>query len=198
MSLTTFAALLVFSFVSSVTPGPNNIMLFASGVNFGFRATVPHWIGVSFGFGILLAAVGAGVGGVLAIYPQVFVGMKIVGAAYMLWLAWRIANAGPPETGEVGARPMTFLQAVAFQWVNIKAWIMAVVAMSAYTGEGNYAINVGIVVATFALLNLPTIALWIVSGMAIRRFLQNPRALRAFNLTMALALVASLWPMLKA
>ena len=126
MTLATFLALLVFSFVSSVTPGPNNIMLFASGVNFGLRRTWPHAFGISAGFGVLLVAVGAGVGLVLTTLPQLFMVLKLLGGAYMLYLAWRIANSGPVEEGHSEARPMTFLEAAAFQWVNPKAWVMAV------------------------------------------------------------------------
>ena len=197
MSMATYLALLLFSFVSSVTPGPNNIMLFTSGVNFGLRRSVPHMLGISIGFGILLAAVGAGVGVILEQVPQIYLGLKIVGGAYMLYLAWRIANSGPPESGRSAARPMTFWEAVAFQWVNPKAWVMAVVAMAAYTSEGSYAVNVAIIVLTFSLVNLPTISVWAIFGVAMRRFLSDPTMLRIFNLTMAAALVLSLWPMLK-
>lgn len=196
MSLSTYAALLLFTFVSSVTPGPNNIMLFASGVNFGLRRTLPHMLGVSIGFAILLAAVGAGLGGVLQRFPQAYTGLKIVGGVYMIYLAWRIATSAPPSTAPSAGRPIRFLEAVAFQWFNPKAWVMAVVAMAAYTSEGSYALNVALVVFTFCVVNFPTIALWAVFGMAMRQFLSNPATLRVFNITMALALLASLWPML--
>ncbi len=196
MTATTYLALLVFSFVSSVTPGPNNIMLFASGVNFGLRRTIPHMLGISIGFGILLAAVGAGVGALLEQVPEAFLALKIVGGLYMIYLAWRIANAGAPKTGDATARPIRFLEAAAFQWVNPKAWVMAVVAMATYTSEGDYATNVAIVVLTFSVVNFPTVSVWAVFGMAMRKWLSNPRVLRAFNVTMALALVLSLWPML--
>ena len=197
MSLSTYFALLIFSFVSSVTPGPNNIMLFASGVNFGLRRSVPHMLGISFGFGVLLTAVGAGLGAVLDRLPLVFLLIKVLGGVYMIYLAWRIARSGPPESGAASARPMRFIEAAGFQWVNPKAWVMAAVAMAAYTTEGSYALNVAIVVATFSLVNLPTISVWAVFGLAMRRALTNPKVLRAFNITMAVALVLSLWPMLR-
>lgn len=197
MSAATYLALLVYSFVSSVTPGPNNIMLFTSGVNFGLRRTIPHMLGISIGFGVLLAAVGTGVGALLAAYPATYLGLKIVGGSYMLYLAWRIATAGPPSGTSAGAKPMTFMEAALFQWANPKAWVMAVVAMATYTGEGAYMTNVAIIVFTFSVVNFPTISVWAIFGMAMRRWLSHPRVLRAFNVVMALALVLSLWPMLR-
>lgn len=196
MSLTTFFALLVFSFVSSITPGPNNIMLFASGVNFGMWRTMPHALGISFGFGVLLAAVGAGVGVILTNIPILFLAIKVAGGIYMLFLAWKIANSGKVEVKEGAAKPMTFLQAALFQWVNPKAWVMATVAMSTYTGEGNYVLNVGIVVFSFVVLNFPSVTVWAGFGTMMRNFLEDPVKLKAFNYVMAIALVLSLWPML--
>ncbi len=198
MTLATFSALLVFSFVSSVTPGPNNIMLFSSGVNFGMWRTWPHAFGIAFGFGLLLAAVGFGLGVLLTTYPQAFLAIKVAGGLYMLYLAWRIFRSGPVEVKEGTARPMTFLEAAAFQWVNAKAWVMAMVAMSAYTSEGDYTTNVLIVVFAFCLVNFPSVSVWAGFGTFMRRFLRDPAKLRAFNTVMALALVVSLWPLLAA
>jgi threonine/homoserine/homoserine lactone efflux protein len=197
MTLATFSALLIFSFVSSVTPGPNNIMLFSSGVNFGLRRTVPHMFGIAFGFGILLGAVGAGLGVILKQYPPIFVAIKVVGGAYMLWLAWKIYNSGPVEIKSGEARPMTFLAAALFQWVNPKAWVMAATAMATYTTEGNYALNVLIVVFAFCFVNFPSVSIWAGFGTAMRDLLKDPKKLKLFNAIMALALVVSLWPMLR-
>ncbi|MEM1039005.1 MAG: LysE family translocator [Pseudomonadota bacterium] len=196
MSLSTFAALLLFSFVSSVTPGPNNLMLFASGVNFGLRRTVPHMFGIAIGFGVLLGCVGAGLGAVFALYPPVFTAIKFVGAAYMIWLAWRIFNSGPAQVAEGTARPMTFMEAALFQWVNPKAWMMATYAMAVYTSEGSYAVSVAIVVFAFVVVNFPSVSIWAIFGMSMRRLLQKPVILRVFNTVMALSLLLSLWPML--
>lgn len=195
MSAPTFFALLVFSFVSSITPGPNNIMLFASGLNFGFWCTMPHALGIAFGFGVLLGAVGLGLGVVLETIPTLFLALKICGGLYMVYLAWRIANSGPVEVDQGKARPMSFLEAALFQWVNPKAWVMATVAMATYTAEGVYALNVLIVIFAFVVINFPSVTIWAGFGMAMRRWLNNPRVLRAFNWTMAAALVLSLWPM---
>ena len=173
-------------------------MLFASGVNFGFRRTIPHALGISFGFAVLLTAVGVGLGVLLERFPIVFLLLKVAGGLYMLYLAWRIASSGPVEGAQGSGRPMSFLEAALFQWVNPKAWVMAVVAMATYTQEGNYILNVAIVVFAFAFLNLPSVTVWAAFGVALRSFLQDPLRLRIFNYLMAFALVASLWPMLKA
>lgn len=171
-------------------------MLFASGVNFGMWRTMPHALGISFGFGVLLAAVGAGVGVILTNIPILFLAIKVAGGIYMLFLAWKIANSGKVEVKEGAAQPMTFPQAALFQWVNPKAWVMATVAMSTYTGEGNYVLNVGIVVFSFVVLNFPSVTVWAGFGTMMRNFLEDPVKLKAFNYVMAIALVLSLWPML--
>lgn len=196
MSLTTFFALLIFSFVTSITPGPNNVMLFASGVNFGLSRTWPHAIGISVGFSTLLLAVGAGLGVMLQLYPSTFTAIKIAGGAYMLWLAWRISQSGPVEMKGSNAKPLTVFEASLFQWVNPKAWFMAMVAMSTYTAEGNYLLNVVIVTFAFCVINFPSITIWAGFGTLMRKFLQDPVILKVFNYIMALLLVISLWPML--
>ncbi len=195
MSLSTFAALLLFSFVSSVTPGPNNIMLFASGLNFGMRRTWPHAIGISIGFGVLLVAVGFGLGVVIERLPLIFTLIKVLGGLYMLLLAWRIANSGPVEAEEGESRPLTILEAAAFQWVNPKAWVMATVAMSVYTTQGNYFVNVLLVVFAFVVINFPSVTIWAAFGTYMKKFLKDPVKLKFFNFTMAGLLVLSLWPM---
>ncbi|MEL6751730.1 MAG: LysE family translocator, partial [Pseudomonadota bacterium] len=181
MNTTVVAALCVFSFVSSITPGPNNVMLFASGVNFGFRRTIPHMFGISIGFGVMLAAVGAGIGALVTQVPGVLLAIKIVGGLYMLWLAWKIANSGPVAQAEGTASPMTFMQAALFQWVNPKAWMMATFAMATYTASGNYWVNVAIISSVFAAINLPAVGVWAGFGQALREVLKDPFWLRVFN-----------------
>ncbi len=197
MPLDVFLALLSFSFVSSMTPGPNNFMLFASGVNFGFRRTIPHMFGIAFGFGVLLACVGFGLGQVLERFPGMFLAIKILGAIYMIYLAWRIATSGPLQQKAGGAHPMSFLAAALFQWVNPKAWVMAVVAMATYTAQGDFTTNVLIVVFAFCFVNFPSVSVWAGFGTGMQRFLSNPTVLTWFNRFMALALIISLWPMLR-
>lgn len=193
MTYDLFLALLGFAFVTSVTPGPNNMMLLTSGVNFGFRRTVPHMLGISIGHALMVFLVGLGLAGVFTAWPLALTVLKVASVAYMLWLAWKIAHAGAPGEGRVKPQPMTFLQAAAFQWVNPKAWAMALGAVSAYVVEPSvwaYAAVAG----GFALVNLPSVSVWAGAGQAVRRWLEGPGRLRAFNWTMAGLLVLSLWP----
>lgn len=193
-----FLALLVFAFVTSITPGPNNFMLLASGVNFGFRRTIPHMLGIGAGFLTLLLGVGLGLGAALLAYPVLHLGLKLAGGAYLLYLAWRIATTRTMGQGEGSvARPMRFIEAAAFQWVNPKAWVMAVTAMAVYTDPAAPFLSVVVVAVAFALVNLPSVSTWAGFGTALRGFLSDPVRLRWFNIAMGLALAASLWPMLR-
>ncbi len=188
-------ALAAFALVSSITPGPNNTMLLASGVNFGLLRTVPHLLGVSLGFAFMVGLVGLGLGSVFTALPWTWNVLRVGATAYLVWLAWKLATAGGVQDREV-ARPMTFLRAAAFQWVNPKAWVMAVGACSAYVLHPNIWLNALAMALVFAVVNLPSVATWAVFGAALRRWLANPRVLRVFNIVMALLLLASLWPIL--
>lgn len=192
-------ALAGFSLVSSITPGPNNLMLLASGVNYGFVRTIPHMLGIGAGFAMLLLAVGFGLGQLLVHAPLAYTTLKFAGGAYLLYLAWRIAVSGPVEAGQGAGsgRPMLFVEAAAFQWVNPKAWVMAVTAMTLYTNADNHTFSVLIVVAVFTIINVPCVSVWCGMGTGLRGFLSDVKRLRIFNVTMALLLVASLWPMLR-
>ncbi|WP_018234511.1 LysE family translocator [Ensifer sp. BR816] len=193
----TLLALFLFAFTTSITPGPNNMMLFASGVNFGFARTIPHMLGIGGGFFVLLIAVGLGLGALLHSMPLLYTAMKFAGGAYLVWIAWKIGSSRSLGEGKAGAAPMTFLQAAAFQWVNPKAWVMAVSAMATYTSSGNYLVSVLIVGLVFALVNVPSVSTWAGFGSALRQWLSEPVRLKWFNITMAVLLVVSLWPMLK-
>lgn len=198
MSAETFLALLVYSFVTSITPGPNNLMLLASGVNFGFTRTIPHMLGIGVGFLLLLIAVGFGLGTVLTAFPAFHTGLKIAGGAYLLYLAWRVAmSRSMGKAGDAAARPMTFLEAVAFQWVNPKAWVMALTAMAVYTDPKAPFLSVFLIAAAFAAVNLPSVSTWAGFGTALRGFLSDPTRLKWFNIAMGLLLAATLWPMLR-
>jgi threonine/homoserine/homoserine lactone efflux protein len=191
-----FLALLLFAFVSSITPGPNNLMLLASGVNFGFVRTIPHMLGIGIGFLILLLAVGFGLGALLTAYPPIHTALKVTGGAYMLYLAWKIGTSRTMgKAGRTGANPMTFLQAAAFQWVNVKAWVMAATAMSLYTSAERPFLTVVLVAVAFALVNVPSVATWAGFGTAMRGFLADPVRLKWFNIVMGLALALSIVPM---
>ncbi|HWD13040.1 LysE family translocator [Pseudochrobactrum sp. sp1633] len=198
LSYDIFMALVVFAFVTSITPGPNNLMLLASGVNFGFRRTIPHMLGIGMGFLLLLLGVGYGLGAVLETAPVLYVGLKFAGGAYMLYLAYKIATStSVGKVDDPAAQPMSFMQAVLFQWVNPKAWVMAVTAMASYTVHDAYALSVLLIGVVFAVINVPSVSSWAAFGSLLRQWLEDPVRLKWFNLTMALLLVVSLWPMLK-
>lgn len=188
------AALAGFALVSSVTPGPNNLMLLTSGTNFGFIRSVPHLMGVTLGFVFLIVCVGAGLIKIFDTVPGAHLLLKTASVIYLLWLAWKIASAPPPGDAELSAVPMTFVQASLFQWVNPKAWTMALGAISAYVPLEQPVLGVAVVAAVFGLINLPSCGLWLAMGMQFRRFMTDPVKLRAFNLTAAALLVASLYP----
>ena len=197
MSYDVFLALLVYAFVTSITPGPNNFMLLASGVNFGFARTIPHMLGIGIGFLVLLLAVGLGLGAVLTAFPALHTALKIAGGAYLLYLAWKIAMSRTMGgKGEAGAKPMRFIDAAAFQWVNPKAWVMAITAMAVYTNPERPFLLVVLVSVAFAVVNLPSVSTWAGFGTALRGFLSDPVRLKWFNIAMGLLLVATLWPML--
>lgn len=198
LSYDIFMALVVFAFVTSITPGPNNLMLLASGVNFGFRRTIPHMLGIGVGFLSLLLGVGYGLGAVLEMAPYLYLALKFAGGAYMLYLAYKIATS--TSVGQVtdsAAKPMSFMQALLFQWVNPKAWVMAVTAMASYTVHDAYTLSVLVIGLVFAIINVPSVSSWAAFGSLLRQWLEDPVRLKWFNLTMALLLVASLWPMLR-
>ncbi len=190
-------ALIGFALASSITPGPNNLMLMASGANYGLRRTVPHMLGISLGHAFMVAMVGIVLLQVFETYPILNTVLKVASATYMIWLAWKIANAVPPEAKGVTGKPFTFLQAAAFQWVNPKAWFMAITAISAYAPQDQGIVMGSLIVAViFSAVNLPSIFVWAWMGVQVRRWLGSARRLRIFNVSMAVLLVVSLYPML--
>jgi threonine/homoserine/homoserine lactone efflux protein len=197
MTIEIFLTLLVFAFVTSITPGPNNLMLLASGVNFGFKRSIPHTLGIGSGFFSLLLGVGLGLGALIQTFPLLYTILKVAGGAYLAYLAYKIAISRSLSEVDGKARPMTFLEAAAFQWVNPKAWVMAVTAMATYTSPDAYFATVLIVSIAFALVNIPSVSSWAAFGQMMRGWLTDPVRLKWFNISMAILLVASLWPMLK-
>jgi len=195
MLLDFLPALAGFALATSITPGPNNLMLMASGANFGLRRTVPHMLGVALGFVFMAILVGVGLAGLFQTYPQAVTALEIVSVLYMLWLAWKIAHAAPPTERATAGTPMTFLQAVAFQWVNPKAWAMALTAVTVYAPDRSLW-SVVLVSVIFGVINLPSVGLWVIVGQQMRRLLTNRRRLVLFNRTMAGLLVLSLAPVL--
>jgi len=186
-------ALAVFALVSSITPGPNNLMLMASGAIFGFRRSIPHMLGIGVGFCVMVLLVGAGLVQVFDAYPVSHRSLKTVSVMYLLFLAWKIANAAPVQTAQGKGTPMTFLQAAAFQWVNPKAWSMALTAVTVYTADTTLP-AIALVALVFGAINLPSVSAWTLLGQQMARLLTNATRLRAFNRSMAVLLVASLYP----
>jgi len=188
--------LAMFSFVSSVTPGPNNVMLTASGATFGYRRTVPHMLGITLGVVVMVLLVGAGLGAVFERLPVIYTVLKYLGAAYLVWLAWKIAGSGGIDGGNAGARPFGFWQAAAFQWVNPKAWIMAIGVIATYTPREDFFINLVLAALVLGIVNYPSVSVWTLFGSAVGRALRSPQALRRFNWGMAALLLLSLYPVL--
>ncbi len=195
MTYEILTALATFAFVSSITPGPNNLMLMASGANFGFLRSIPHMLGIAIGFTVMVVLVGIGLVQIFDAYPISHTILKVISVAYLTWLAWKIATASAPKTGDIKGTPMTFVQAALFQWVNPKAWAMALTAVTVYSPDQSLR-AIALVALVFGLINLPSVSTWTLLGQQIRRILTNPARLRLFNVTMAILLMASLYPVL--
>jgi threonine/homoserine/homoserine lactone efflux protein len=192
-----FWALVGFAFVSSATPGPNNLMLMASGTNFGFARTIPHMVGVTLGFVAMVILVGLGLAKLFEAFPVLHLILKVGSVGYLVYLAWKIATASAPKEGVLSSvKPMTFLQAALFQWINPKAWTMALGAVSVYVPPSNPIIGLLLVAAVFGAVNLPIVSGWAAMGAKLRLFLRDPLRLRVFNITAALLLLASLYPVI--
>lgn len=186
---------MLFALVTTITPGPNNTMLLASGVNFGFRRTVPHILGISLGVAVLMLCVGFGVGALLYRVPGLYTALEAASVAYLLYLAWKIGTAGDVKMRKGGGRPMRFHEAIAFQWINPKAWMMVMTAATTIRLSANFGENTVLMAGLFYVIGLPCICLWAAFGTGVRRFLSSPLRLRAFNVAMALALIASMYPL---
>jgi threonine/homoserine/homoserine lactone efflux protein len=197
MTFEHFIALQLFAAIAAYTPGPNNTLLMASGVNFGFRRSLPLVFGVAFGFPLMIGLIGLGLGRVFETYATLYIALKYAGAAYMLFLAWKIATSQPSGSGATtDAKPLSFLQMALFQWINPKGWIMAITALSAYTSASSYYTGVAVVVATFVLMGLTSAIAWALFGAGLKQVMSDPRYFRIINIGLAALLVASLVPML--
>jgi threonine/homoserine/homoserine lactone efflux protein len=196
MNLEALIALALFALVSSITPGPNNLMLMSSGANFGYKKTIPHMLGVSLGFAFMLLLVGIGLVQLFNQYPVSYDILKVVSVAYLLYLAFKIAtSASVKDSNDDKNKPFTFLEAAAFQWVNPKAWIMALTSISVYSPSQDIE-SIAIVALLFALVNLPSVSCWTLLGLELRVILSSNARLRVFNYIMPGLLVLSLYPVL--
>ena len=190
MSFEILTALALFALVSSITPGPNNLMLMSSGANFGFKRTTPHLLGVTFGFILMLVLVGLGIMHLFDLFPPSYLIVKVFCIVYLLYLAFKIATSNAQQKASSESKPFTFIQAALFQWVNPKAWAMALSAVSLYAPDKNLT-SVLIVSLVFGLINLPCVSSWTLLGEKLQHWLASPKRLKAFNYLMAILLIAS-------
>jgi threonine/homoserine/homoserine lactone efflux protein len=195
MSQQLLIAFVVFAAVMCFTPGPNNVMLLASGLNYGLRRTLPHVAGVTIGFAFMIAVVGVGFGAVFTTYPVLQTILKYAGAAYLIYLAYAIATAAPPDP-EQGSnrRPMTFIGAALFQWVNVKGWVMVIGTVTAYAAIASYPWNIILQTLLTLLMGLLSTVTWTLFGTSLQSLVKSPGMIRAFNIAMAVLLLASLIP----
>ncbi|OUX24778.1 MAG: lysine transporter LysE [Euryarchaeota archaeon TMED255] len=195
MDTSLLPGLLMFALVSSITPGPNNLMLMASGVNFGLRATIPHLLGVVIGHALMTIALGMGISSLLNSIPQAHLALKILGVTYVLFLAWKIFNVNSGEQTENTTKgtPFSFSQAIAFQWINPKGWTLTLTALTLYSVVSSIE-SILLVALAFASINLPCVTVWTLAGIKLRNLLKNPKYLKLFNLIMASLLIISVLP----
>jgi len=190
-----FLALLVFTAVMAFTPGPNNIMLAASGVNFGFERSIPHMLGVTVGFAGLVISCAAGLGLAFAAFPVLQIALKVAGALYLLWLAYKVATAQPADDEPSSAQPLTFWQALLFQWVNPKGWVAALSGIALFVRPSHQYLDFAVVLAVFTGCTAGSVVTWAGFGVALRGLLGRPLYARIFNAAMGVLLVASIVPM---
>ena len=191
MSFTVFLSFVLYSFVTSVTPGPNNIMLAASGVNFGFKRSIPHILGIGCGFGFMVAVVGLGIGSILSSNVVLYECLKIIGIVYLLYLAYKIYRSSGMDTDVQKAKPLTFMQAAMFQWVNPKAWVMALGAVTTYLAADSAIHWYLILGLTYGLVGIPSTGVWALIGEKLQSVIHDAKRLKLFNTTMAMLLIVS-------
>ncbi|MEF1309973.1 LysE family translocator [Vibrio mytili] len=187
-------ALALFAFVSTFTPGPNNIMLMTSGANVGFKRTIPHMLGITFGFGVMLILVGIGLMSLFHAYPFSHTILKVLSLSYLLSLTYKIATSSNADIKH-DFRPMSFIGAVAFQWVNPKGWSMALTAITVYSSGGMW-IELAVIAGVFCIANIPSVTFWTAAGMQLQRWLTTPKRTKGFNYGMAALLLLSTFPMI--
>lgn len=189
-------SLMAFTFVTTITPGPNNIMLLASGINHGVRRSLPHYIGVCFGFLFLVVCVGIGLGALFKQSPLLHQTLQLVGAVYLVYFAWKIASTKSASSSMEIQRPITFIQAFLFQWVNPKAWIIAIGAIATFTVQSRIAASIAAIAVMYLVMGLLTMGLWMTLGASLQKILSTGKRRRIFNLFMAILLLLSIAPIL--
>jgi threonine/homoserine/homoserine lactone efflux protein len=187
-----FFPIFLFCISSMVTPGPNNIMIMSSGLNFGIKHSLPHYLGICFGFPMMVLTVGLGMGAIFMQFPMIQGGIKIIGAVYMLFLSWQIARAHVRVNKYNTKNPITFFKAVLFQWINPKAWVMAIGAVATYTNQGeNFFLQLFMICLLFLIIGFPSIGAWLFCGTVLKRFLKSDKHQRYFNYSLGALLAIS-------
>jgi len=197
MSHSLLIALTAFGAVMAFTPGPNNIMVLSSGLTYGFRRSLPHIAGIAIGISFMVAATGLGLGAIFVAWPVLQTILKYAGIAYLIYLAYVIAMSGPVTPGQDNqAAPMTFWGAALFQWVNVKGWVMAIGIITAYSAVASFPWNIAVQAALMFVMGALSSVAWALFGSSLRPVLTSSKAVRAFNVVMAVLLLASLYPVL--
>tara|TARA_E500000178_G_C17009641_1_gene749853 strand:+ start:1345 stop:1956 length:612 start_codon:yes stop_codon:yes gene_type:complete len=190
-----YLTIILFAIATCVTPGPNNTMIMTSGLNYGIQRSLPHYLGIILGFPAMVVAVGLGLASLFEQYAVLHLLLKVAGASYLTFLAWKIASAPVSDLSVTEGKPFTFLQAAAFQWVNPKAWVLAVGATATYTVvSSDYSLQVLVIAIIFLVFGAPCIMLWLWFGASLKRLLQKPESVKYFNYAMATLLMLSLLP----
>ncbi|HCI88439.1 MAG TPA: LysE family translocator [Gammaproteobacteria bacterium] len=190
-----YLTIILFAIATCVTPGPNNTMIMTSGLNYGIQRSLPHYLGIILGFPAMVVAVGLGLASLFEQYAVLHLLLKVAGASYLTFLAWKIASAPVSDLSVTEGKPFTFLQAAAFQWVNPKAWVLAVGATAIYTVVGSdHSLQVLVIAIIFLVFGAPCIMLWLWFGASLKRLLQKPESVKYFNYAMATLLMLSLLP----
>ena len=195
-SFTMLLSILSFSSATFFSPGPNNLMLLSSGLTFGYKQTIPHILGIVIGFPLMVVAVGLGVGTLFKLFPLAYTILKIIGTLYLLWMAWKIATSkGKLSSQSKTAKPFSFIQSALFQWVNPKAWIIAITAISSFTTPNKYVfIQVLIIAFIYFIVAIFSTNLWTLGGFFLKKFIRNEKYLTIFNISMAILILVSVLP----
>jgi threonine/homoserine/homoserine lactone efflux protein len=190
-AMTDFLPLMLFLISSTLTPGPNNFLVMNSGLQFGIQRTLPHFFGICLGFPMMVLLVALGLGTIFTKYLWIKDVLKVVGTIYLVYLAWQIYRSHASKKEDAAAKPFSFIQALLFQWVNPKAWLMGIGAISIYTVSSNYFYNALILSFCFFIVCAPGVAIWMVFGKYLQKLLTEERHYKWFNTAMAVALAAS-------
>lgn len=194
MTIYTLLSFIIYSFVTSITPGPNNIMLISSGITFGFRKSIPHILGIGFGFGLMVTLVGLGIGSILTTSKITYEIVKIIGIVYLLYLAYKIFTTDTVNTNTESnkLKPLSFIQASLFQWVNPKAWIMTMGAVTTYTSSSSDILVFLLIGLIYAIVGIPSVAIWAYIGDKLQRQIKDRKKVKKFNIAMSILLVLSI------